>query len=554
MKNKLLNIAKAMPMLAILFCLAACENKYETPVVRVENVVIKPSGKLSLVINTESELTALVYPNSAANRHVRWASSRPEVATVDQNGKVAAVSLGDALITVTTEDGGKTATCEVVVTPTVVLVKSITLNQATITMLEEETQTLVATVFPEDATNKKVIWTSNHPEIAAVDQEGVVTAVKKGQAVITAMAEDGEFTATCQVTVNAPQIAVDGVQLNKEEMLLFTGGAEKLLATVSPANASEKSVTWASSDEAVATVDAQGVVSAVGEGTAVITVTTVDGEFTDECTVTVKGSPGEDYNIATVLIKAGTFTMGSPTSEPRWGSETQHQVTLTRNFHMGMYEITNVQYARFLNENGVGADGKMATSEEYPDEVLIYDSNSIQSNNLNCGVNYVDGQWQPVSGKDNYPVIFVTWYGAYEYAKWVGGSLPTEAQWEYACRAGTTTICSFGTDRSITGDYAWYNANAANTTHPVGEKLANPWGLYDMYGNVDEWCLDIFVNFSAGAVIDPLVTSGGANRVSRGNGWDSGLDKNLRSANRGQRAPNTNVRSLGFRVVFNLSE
>lgn len=559
MKNKLLNITKAMSMLAILFCLAACENKYETPVVRVENVVIKPSDKLSLVINTESELTALVYPNSAANQHVRWTSSRPEVATVDENGKVAALSLGDALITVTTEDGGKTAACEVVVTPTVVLAKGITLNQEAVTMLEEEIQTLVATVFPVDATNKKVIWTSNHPEIAAVNQEGVVTAVKKGEAKITAMAEDGEFTATCQVTVNAPQIAVEGVQLNKEEMLLFTGGAEKLLATVSPANASDKSITWGSSNEAVATVDAQGVVSAVGEGTAVVTVTTVDGEFTDQCTVTVKGSPGEEYNIATVLIEAGTFTMGSPASEPRWSSEMQHQVTLTHNFHMGMYEITNVQYARFLNENGIGADGKMATSEEHPDEVLIYDSNSIQSGKLNCGVNYVGGQWQPVSGKDNYPVIFVTWYGAYEYAKWVGGSLPTEAQWEYACRAGTTTVCSFGTDRSVLGDYAWYNENSAGSTHPVGEKLANPWGLYDMYGNVDEWCLDIFVNFSAGAVTDPLVTSGGANRVSRGNAWDNAIissnkEVNFRSANRGQRAPNSYVRGVGFRVVFNISE
>lgn len=240
MKSKLLSIAQ---MLTILLCLAACDNKYDTPVVRVENVVIKPSGKLSLVINTESELMAMVYPNSAANQHVKWTSSHPEIVTVDENGKVSAVSLGEALITVTTEDGGKTATCEVVVTPTVVLVKSITLDQESITLFEEETQTLRATVFPDNATNKTAIWTSDHPEIAAVDQEGVVTAVKKGQAVITAMTEDGEFTATCQVTVNAPQVTVDGVQLNKNEMLLFTGGSEKLVAAISPANASEKSVT-----------------------------------------------------------------------------------------------------------------------------------------------------------------------------------------------------------------------------------------------------------------------------------------------------------------------
>lgn len=554
MKSKLLSIAQ---MLTILLCLAACDNKYDTPVVRVENVVIKPSGKLSLVINTESELMAMVYPNSAANQHVKWTSSHPEIVTVDENGKVSAVSLGEALITVTTEDGGKTTTCEVVVTPTVVLVKSITLDQESITLFEEETQTLRATVFPDNATNKTAIWTSDHPEIAAVDQEGVVTAVKKGQAVITTMAEDGEFTATCQVTVNAPQVTVDGVQLNKNEMLLFTGGSEKLVAAISPANASEKSVTWRSDKEAVATVSAEGVVTPVSPGTAVITVTTVDGGFMAQCTVTVKESPGEEYGIATILINAGTYTMGSPTSEPRWSSETEHLVTLTRNFHMSMYEITNEQYARFLNENHIGADGKMAASEMYANEVLIYDS-STQSGGLNCGVNYVSGQWTPVSGKEKYPVIYVSWYGAYEYAKWIGGSLPTEAQWEYACRAGTTTICSFGTDRSLLGDHAWYNVNASGSSHPVGEKLPNPWGLYDMYGNVDEWCMDIFVNFTSSAAIDPLITSGGSNRVSRGNGWDTAIissnkEVNFRSANRGQRAPNVTARGLGFRVVFNVA-
>ena len=559
MKNRLLNIAKVMQMLAILFCLAACDNRYDTPVVRVENVVIKPSGKLSLVINTESELKAMVYPNSAANQNVRWASNHPEIVTVDENGGVTGISLGDALITVTTEDGGKTATCEVVVTPMVVLVKDITLNQESIKIFEEETQTLLATIFPDNATNKTVVWTSNHPEIASVDQEGVVTGIKKGQAIITVMAEDGEFTATCQVTVDAPQVEVDGVLLNKNEMLLFEGGVEKMVATVYPANASDKSVTWTSNNEAVATVDAQGMVSAVSQGTAVITVTTVDGDFTDQCTVTVKGSPGEAYGIATVLINAGTYIMGSPTSEPRWSSETQHQVTLTRNFHMSTYEITNEQYARFLNENHIGADGKMAASETYADKVLVYDS-SAQSAGFNCGVNYVSGQWQPVSGKENYPVIFVSWYGAYEYAKWIGGNLPTEAQWEYACRAGTTTICSFGTNRNLLGDYAWYNVNSAGSTHPVGEKLPNPWGLYDMYGNVDEWCLDIFVNFGPDSAIDPLITSGGVNCVSRGNGWDTAIDGsgkkgvNFRSANRGQRIPSTAVRGLGFRVVFNESD
>ena len=243
--------------------------------------------------------------------------------------------------------------------------------------------------------------------------------------------------------------------------------------------------------------------------------------------------------------------MGKAPGETGYGSEIQHQVTLAKDFYLSKYEITNEQYARFLNENNVGADGKMVTSETYANEMLIYDS-STQNDGLNCGVNYVIDQWKPVPGKEHYPVIYVTWYGAYEYARWTGGSLPTEAQWEYACRAGTTTVCSFGDhDEKLLTNYAWYSANAGSTTHPVGEKSMNFWGLYDMYGNVDEWCLDFFLNYKDAPLIDPIVING-SKRVSRGNGWDSAFTNyNFRSANRGQRAADTAARNLGFRIAFN---
>lgn len=262
-------------------------------------------------------------------------------------------------------------------------------------------------------------------------------------------------------------------------------------------------------------------------------------------------APGKEYGISAVLIKNGTFMMGKASDEIGYGSETQHQVTLTRDFYLSKHEITNEQYAQFLNENHIGADGKMATSEAYADEVLIYDS-STQNGGLDCGVNYIVDQWKPAVGKDNYPVIYVTWYGAYEYARWIGGSLPTEAQWEYACRAGTATVCSFGGhDEKLLTNYAWYNTNAGGTTHPVGEKAMNFWGLYDMYGNVDEWCMDFFLNYKDAPLTDPVVING-SKRVSRGNGWDSAFTNyNFRSANRGQREANAAARNLGFRVVFN---
>ena len=181
------------------------------------------------------------------------------------------------------------------------------------------------------------------------------------------------------------------------------------------------------------------------------------------------------------LIPAGTFTMGdnsvrSPT----------YQVTLTKDFHIGVYEVTQEQY-----EQVVG-------------------SNPSDFNGANNPVNNVS--WEDA-------VAFCEKLSALPAEQAAGRvyRLPTEAEWEYACRAGTTTAFSFGDVEHDMGKYAWFVDNSGNTTQAVGEKLPNGWGLYDMYGNVWEWCSDNrAVDYPKGAVTDPVGPSIGSSRVYRG--------------------------------------
>ena len=162
-------------------------------------------------------------------------------------------------------------------------VTGVSLSLNTLTLDVGDSETLNATVQPDNATNQNVTWSSNNAEVATVEN-GVVTAIGEGETTITVTTKDGCKTATCIVTVTVP---VTGVKLNKETLELFTDGSETLTATVEPGNATNKNVTWSSSDETIATVDNNGTVTAVGAGEATITVTTEDGSKTATCQVTV---------------------------------------------------------------------------------------------------------------------------------------------------------------------------------------------------------------------------------------------------------------------------
>ena len=344
-----------------------------------------------------------------------------------------------------------------------------------------------------------------------------------------------------------PTVAVIGVTLNKTELTLAIGADETLTATVAPDNAADKSVTWHSDNEAAATVDNNGKVTAVAPGTATITAKSTNGKE-GACVITVPNH-GSEYGIETVLITKGTFTMGSPADEAnRSDNEIQHKVTLTKDIWMSAYAITNAQYAAFLNAEGIG-NPAMAEVGSYGSQTLL----TASSDSYDFGLHWNTEKWEPVSGYENYPVVYVTWYGATAYAAWVGGSLPTEAQWEYACRAGTTTAYSFGNDAADFGDYGWYSGNnTPSGTKAVGQKEPNAWDLYDMHGNVFEWCADWYDdeygNGNADAT-DPKGADTGGARVLR-SGLGGSLAHDCRSAFRSGNRPDFLYGIYGLRVVF----
>ena len=282
----------------------------QTTTVPVQSVGLN-TNKVELSVGEENKLVATVTPEAATNKEVTWASSTPEVATVDQNGKVVAQKPGNATITVTTKDGNKTATCEVTVKETPVAVTGVGLNTNKVELSVGKENKLVATVTPEAAANRDVTWNSSKPAVATVDSTGKVVAQAPGTTTITVTTVDGNKTATCEVTVKETPVAVTGVGLNTNDLKLSAGEANTLVAAVTPKTATNPKVKWSSNNLAVATVDNNGKVVAQAPGTATITVTTEDGNKTVTCKVTVLSVNKEKL---AALMQEGNNLLATPTS------------------------------------------------------------------------------------------------------------------------------------------------------------------------------------------------------------------------------------------------
>lgn len=303
------------------------------PVVKVTGVKLDQETLDLTAGEADALLKATIEPANATDTDVIWSSSDDTIATV-VNGVVTPVGKGKATITVTTKDGSYTASTTVNVaapTPPIVIVTGVTLDQTTLDLtVGEGGKTLQATIAPADATNKGVIWSSSDETVAKVVY-GVVTPVGVGTASITVTTKDGSYTALTTVHVSEPippVVKVTGVRLDQETLDLTAGETKGILkATIAPADATDKDLIWSSSDETIATV-VNGVITPVGMGTAIITVTTKDGNYTASTTVTVKAP-----------VKPVT-SPGIPTSVTAIAENGQAIITFTPPVNDGGSEIT----------------------------------------------------------------------------------------------------------------------------------------------------------------------------------------------------------------------
>ena len=274
---------------------------------------------LSLKATETATLSATVLPENATDKTVKWSTSNSKIATVDANGKVTAIAVGNA--TITAACGNLSATCQVTVSATPAA--SITLNKTAITLKATESETLTANVMPATTTDKTVTWTSSDDKVATVDANGTVTAIAVGKATITATC--GSVKATCAVTVNAT--AASSITLSKTTLSLKATESETLTANVMPETTTDKTVTWTSSDDKVATVDANGKVTAIAVGNATISASC--GSVSASCKVTVETTPAEsvEINVSSSTLRAGESTKLVVTVKP--STTTNPSVTYT---------------------------------------------------------------------------------------------------------------------------------------------------------------------------------------------------------------------------------
>ncbi len=471
---------------------AACKITVGQPVTEVRlNTDVR-----TVPVDATYTLVPTVLPLNAADKGVTWTSSNTAVATVSGTGLVKGVKAGTVTVTATARDGsGFTAACTVYVGPNIVAVE---LSSTAVPLPLGQRYTLVPTFTPLGAPNKTIAWTSSNPDVATVSETGVVTSVALGTATITATTQDGGKTATCVVTVGP---AVTGVELNTTSRTLLIGTSYTLVPTVSPSDAAVKTVSWASSNPAVATVTSTGVVKGVKAGTVTVTCKTTNQGMTATCTVTV-GPPvsGVKLNATSRAVPLGTTYTLVPTMSPsnainktaKWTSSNTAVATVdaageVKGAAPGVATITCTSSSGAKATCSVSVTGAPANGWGFDGRNWYFVKNEVRQK----GWLYTDGSWYFMDrASGNRCISWVydggTWYYMYANGRMANDSWLLDGGNWYYLRSGGAMVTGW-----FMAGGTWYFANDAGQMRTGWLLSGNTWYYLEPSGAMKTgWLLD----------------------------------------------------------------
>jgi len=375
MKKKIICIVSTI-VVVVCFIVVACKD--DKKIISVGWVKLDKYEITLTLINDVEYLTVMFIPENATNQEVFWSSNNDNIASVDKNGLVTANGEGECVITVTSIDGGKTATCKVtVLKQPPVSVENITLDKTNLTLDKiNDTWQLSFEITPHNA-NQNVNWSSSDKNVATVSADGLVTAKGSGDCVITVTTVNGAKTATCNVTV---PWHVSSITLDRSILTIAVNMTYELKATISPEMAVNKELIWSSDKPLIASVDNRGTVRGIAEGTALITVETEDGGYTATCEVTVKELDNSHFvkTLGQLFVKDGKeiiFIGGGQWIGAGWNDATYAKLSSIGFNSVRLYlDARNATISNPTNLLGttlVGIDDNIALAKKYGMTIIL---------------------------------------------------------------------------------------------------------------------------------------------------------------------------------------
>ena len=362
---------------------STCKVNVISNYIAVNNISL-PSNSGELLINETKNINAEVNPSNASNKKLFYSSSDSSVVSIDSSGNMTGNELGSAIITIVAEN--KSTSYKVNVVDKINL-ESISISPSTMNLTEGNTGKLSISFSPENATDKSITWKSSNTGIVTVDASGNIKAISAGNATITATSNDGGYTSSSKITVNPLNKSLKGISLNKTELTLTVGESENLSVSYNPSYASNKEVTWSSSNKNIATID-NGKVTAIKPGTTEIKVISNEGKYESVCKVTVLSPPIESIKFEqdeqTVYVGSVTSlkTISTPEdtmiNDPIWTSSDETIATID-NGKLTALKVGKTTVTVSDNEGKVTASTEITVVEKPEDALMI----TIAGYNLN---------------------------------------------------------------------------------------------------------------------------------------------------------------------------